>query len=202
VNLTFFDTETTGLWDKTLPCGHEGQPRIAQVAAMMVDATTREEIQRIDLIVYRDQPIPVESSNIHGTTTERSQALGVNENAALDILCDMIACSDLMIAHNIEFDVNIVNNAARLMSGNPKMDVFAGKKQFCTMLAAVPICKFPSRFGHKGYAWPKLEKAVPLLLGREPTAAHRAIGDVIDCRDLFWFLQDHAAAAIASQSAA
>lgn len=193
MNLLFFDTETTGLWDKRLPCGHEGQPRIVQIAAILADAASREEIMRIDLIVLRDQPIPEASSKVHGTTTEVSQAIGLTEGPVLDVFCDMVAVADLLVAHNIEFDVNVVNNAARLLSGNPKIDVFAGKKQFCTMLAAVPVCKFPNQNGYRGYAWPKLERAIPHLLGREPTAAHRAVGDVIDCRDLFFFLQDHAA---------
>ena len=190
MNLLFFDTETTGLWNKRLPCGHEGQPRIAQIAALLEDSDTREEIMRIDLIIYRDQPIPVESSRIHGTTTEKSQAIGLGENAAMDVFCDMVAASDLLVAHNIEFDVNVVNNAARIMSGNPRLNVFEGKEQFCTMQAATPVCKFPNKNGFQGYGWPKLELAIPHLLGRQPTAAHRAIGDVIDCRDLFWRLQD------------
>lgn len=190
MNLLFFDTETTGLWNKRLPSGHEGQPRIAQIAALLEDSETREEIMRIDLILYRDQPIPVESSRIHGTTTEKSQAIGLGENAALDVFCDMVAVSDLLVAHNIEFDVNVINNAARLLSGNPGLNVFQGKQQFCTMQAATPVCKFRNKHGGPDYGWPKLELAVPHLLGREPTAAHRAIGDVIDCRDLFWHLQD------------
>jgi DNA polymerase-3 subunit epsilon len=191
--LLFFDTETTGLWEKRLPCGDEGQPKIVQLGAMLVDPVARREVMRIDLIVYRPDPIPETASNIHKTTTAISQAIGVNENAALDIFCDMLQAAEMAVAHNIEFDVNIINNAARLLSGNPKLDVFLGKGKFCTMLAAVPVCKFPSKFGHKGYAWPKLEKAVPHLLGREPTAAHQAIGDVIDCHDLFFYLQDTAA---------
>jgi DNA polymerase III epsilon subunit-like protein len=108
----------------------------------------------------------------------------VNENAALDVFCDMVMAADMAIAHNIEFDINIINNAARLMSGDPKLDLFEGKKKFCTMLASVPVCKLPSKFGHPGYAWPKLEEAVRLLLGREPSDAHQAIGDAIDCRDI------------------
>jgi DNA polymerase-3 subunit epsilon len=188
--LLFFDTETTGLWNKRLPCGDEGQPRIVQLGAMLVEPDTRQEVMRIDLIIYRDKPIPVESSNIHLTTTERSQRLGVNENAALDVFCDMVMAAETVVAHNIEFDVKIINNAARLLSGNPKIDVFADKNQFCTMLAAVPVCKFPSKNGHKGFAWPKLEKAIPHLFNRPPTAAHQAIGDVIDCKDLFFYLQD------------
>lgn len=185
----FYDTETTGLWEKRLPCGHEGQPKLVQLAAILKDVETHREVMRIALVVYRPEPIPDAAAKVHGTTTEISQAIGVNEAAALDVFCDMVLAADLMVAHNIEFDTNIINNAARLLSGNPKLDVFEGKKKFCTMLAGVPICKFPSKFGHKGYGWPKLEEAVRHLLGREPSDAHQAIGDAIDCHDLFFHLQ-------------
>lgn len=202
MNILHFDTETTGLWDKRLPNGHEGQPRIVQIAALMEDSETRQEIMRIDLVVFRDQPIPLASSNVHGTTTAVSQAIGLTEGPVLDVFCDMVAVSDLLVAHNIEFDVNIINNAARLLSGNPSLNVFQGKQQFCTMQAGIPVCKFPNKNGYPGYGWPRLEDAVRKLLDREPTAAHRAIGDVIDCRDLFWFLQDHIAAERAASAAA
>ncbi|USN14209.1 three-prime repair exonuclease I [Brevundimonas phage vB_BpoS-Papperlapapp] len=202
MNLLFFDTETTGLWDKRSPCGHEAQPRIVQIAAILQDSDTRAELMRMDLIVYRDQPIPLASSNVHGTTTAVSQAIGLTEGPVLDVFCDMVAVADVLVAHNIEFDVNIVNNAARLLSGNPALDVFQGKQQFCTMQTGIPICKFPNKNGYQGYAWPKLEDAVRKLLGREPTSAHQAIGDVIDCRDLFWFIQDHLAAERAAKAEA
>lgn len=186
----FFDTETTGLWEKRLPCGHEGQPRLVQLAAILEDAATHREIMRLALVVYRPEPIPDAAARVHGTTTEISQAIGVNENAALDVFCDMVLAADMVVAHNIEFDVNIINNAARLLSGDPKLNIFTGKSKFCTMLAGVPVCKLPSKFGHRGYAWPKLEEAVRTLLGREPSDAHQAIGDAIDCRDVFYHLQD------------
>lgn len=188
--ILFFDTETTGLWDKNLPCGHEGQPRIVQLAAMQVDPATRRVLQSINLIVYRKEEIPEASVKVHGTSTEVSQKYGVFEDPALDIFCDMLIGSDLVVAHNIEFDINVINNAARLISGNPVLNVFAEKKTFCTMMAAVPVCKFESKWKRGEYAWPKLELAIPHLLGREPTDAHQAIGDVIDCRDLFFHLYD------------
>jgi DNA polymerase III epsilon subunit-like protein len=96
---------------------------------------------------------------VHGTTQAISQDVGLDERDVLNIFARMIEIADVAIAHNIEFDVNIINNAARLMSGDPKLDLFEGKKKFCTMLASVPVCKLPSKFGHPGYAWPKLEEA-------------------------------------------
>lgn len=185
----FFDTETTGLWDKRTPCGHHTQPKMVQLAAILEDIETHREFMRIALVVYRDEPIPAVSCNIHGTTTEISQAIGVDERDALNLFSSMVFAADVMVAHNIEFDVNIINNAARLISGDPSVDVFEGKPKFCTMLAATPVCKFPSKYGQPGYGWPKLELALPHLLGRDSTDAHQAIGDVIDCRDLFFYLQ-------------
>jgi DNA polymerase-3 subunit epsilon len=196
-----FDTETTGLWEKTLPCGHEGQPKLVQLAAILKDVETRREFMRVSLVIYRTEPIPEPAVKVHGTTLAISQEVGLDERDVLNIFARMIECADVAIAHNIEFDINIINNAARLMSGDPKLDLFAGKKKFCTMLASVPVCKLPSKFGHRGFAWPKLEEAVRLLLGREPSDAHQAIGDAIDCNDLFFHLQDLIAARAAPAEA-
>jgi DNA polymerase-3 subunit epsilon len=188
--ILFFDTETTGLWNKKLPCGHPEQPRVVQLGAMLVDPETRREAMRLDLILYREEAIPEASSRIHGTTTEVSQRIGVAETSAMDLFCDMVEVADMLVAHNIEFDVNVLNNAARLLSHDPVTNIFGERPQFCTMKAGTPVCKFPNKYGGGGYGWPKLELAVPHLLGRPPTDAHRAIGDVIDCRDIFFHLQD------------
>jgi DNA polymerase-3 subunit epsilon len=185
-----FDTETTGLWQKGAPCGDARQPKLVQLAAILRDIETRREFMRTSLVIYRTEPIPAEATKVHGTTQEISQALGIDERDALNIFARMVESADVMIAHNIEFDVNIMNNAARLMADDPSIDLFEGKKKFCTMLASVPVCKLPSKYGHPGYAWPKLEVAVRTLLGREPSDAHQAIGDAIDCDELFFHLQD------------
>lgn len=188
--ILFFDTETTGLWNKKAPSGHPDQPRIAQLGALLIDPADRRELMRLDVIVYREDPIPKEAASVHGITSEISSALGVTESAALDVFCDMVMAADLLVAHNIDYDVQVINNAAQLLSGNAAMNVFGGKPQFCTMKAATPVCRFPSKNGGGGFGWPKLELAIPHLLGRPPTAAHSAIGDVIDCKDLFFYLQD------------
>jgi len=210
MHILFFDTETTGKWNKRLPSGHPDQPRIVQLGATLVDADTRAEVMRQDVIIWQDIANFSEdayenfqgASAIHGLTQERIDALGVNENAALDVFCDMVAVADLIVAHNIEFDVRVINNAAQVLSGTAGMTVFGGKPQFCTMKTSIPICKFPNKNGFGSYGWPKLEDAVRKLLEREPTAAHSAIGDVIDCRDLFFYLQDLIAERQATEAAA
>lgn len=186
----FFDTETTGLWNKKLPCGHPDQPKLTQIAAILEDTETRVEIMRMNLIVFREDPIPEASSNVHGTTTEISQQIGIFDEPIIEVFMGMVDAADAVIAHNTEFDINILNNALRLMSGNPKADMFIGKTPICTMLRAVPVCRFPNKNGYTGFAWPRLEDAIRKLLDREPTDAHQAIGDVLDCRDLYYYLED------------
>lgn len=208
--ILFFDTETTGKWNKRKPSAHPDQPRIVQIGAMLVDSETRAEVMRLDVIVYQDIASFSDeafvnfqgASQVHGMTQEKIEALGVNENATLDIFCDMVDRADLLVAHNIQYDVGVINNAAQILSGNSAMTVFGGKPQFCTMKAAIPVCKFPNKNGFGSYGWPKLEDAVRKLLEREPTAAHSAIGDVIDCRDLFFYLQDLIAQRQAEQAEA
>lgn len=187
-----FDTETTGMWKKRLPSGAPEQPRVVQLGAILVDPVDRSEVMRLDMIV-RQETYPEDYDNaaaIHGITREKNQLLGVNESAAMDLFFDMVDMADLLVAHNIQYDVNVLDSTAKILSGKPDYAPFAGKAQFCTMKAAIPVCKFPNKNGFGSYGWPKLEDAIRKLIEREPTAAHSAIGDVIDCRDLFFYLQD------------
>lgn len=192
MTILVFDTETTGMWKKRLPSGHPEQPRIVQLGAVLVDEVDKRELMRLDTII-RQETFPDDfekAAAIHGISREINHRYGVNENAALDVFCDMVDAADMVIGHNVEFDVNVVTSTARILSGNPELAIFGGKPQFCTMKASIPVCKFPNKNGFGGFGWPKLEDAVRKLLEREPTAAHSAIGDVIDARDLFFYLQE------------
>ncbi len=202
--ILFFDTETTGFWADKLPVDHPQQCRVVQIGALMVDdqAEGRPEVARLDTIIYQPYDVPEVAANIHKVTTERCQRYGVNEEAAMEVFFDMVDMADMIVAHNYQFDSKVLRgtfgrlaatkqgiDATQLMLPQTT-DVFAGKPYYCTMLNSVDVCKIPNKNRYRGYSWPKLEEAMRRLLGREPTNAHNAIGDVIDCKDLFFYLQD------------
>lgn len=189
----FFDTETTGLWSDKFPVGDPRQPRMVQLGAILENLDTRTEIARLDLIIYREDPIPTKASDLNGTTTEISQRFGVSETAALDVFCDMVDMCDVLIAHNLAYDTKIVANAVAIHSpAGTYQNPFKGKTEFCTMLAATPICKVPAKYPKKTpYSWPKLDHTLKTLTGEEQVAAHTAIGDVVDCRKVYYHLMDN-----------
>lgn len=184
--ILFFDTETTGLWNYKAPVGHESQPRLVQLAALMADDEGNERM-RIDLVIYRDEEIPVPAVKAHGITKEFATAYGVNEAAAVNIFEDMVEVCDLIIAHNLDYDERVIKNSLfhlKLKHDDP----FKGKQKFCTMQASNPICRIPKRGG--GIKFPSLMEAHQYFVGEPFENAHQAIHDVLACKRVFHKLEE------------
>lgn len=191
--ILIFDTETTSFLSPKLALDHPAQARVVQLGAMLVDdqAEDRPEIMRLDAIldvgdvVFNDGAVAT-----HGITKEYARSYGVNEGAAFDIFMNMLEVSHLAIAHNSAFDTKIIRAQMQRLTGDATFDPFKDRHTFCTMQALTPLLKLPNKNGKGGYGWPKLEQAVDICLNRPATNAHNAIGDVIDCRDLFFWIVD------------
>lgn len=190
--ILFFDTETTGFVNGKISVNDPKQARVVQLGAMLVDdqAEGRPEIMRLDTIldvgdVYFDEG----AVKTHGISKDFARSFGVNEGAAFDIFMNMLEVCDLCVAHNTAFDTKVIRTQMQRLTATPDYDPFAQKPSYCTMQALTPILKLPNK-SKPGFGWPKLEKAVEICLGREATNAHNAIGDVIDCRDLFFWIVD------------
>lgn len=180
----FFDTETTGLWLKNKPMGHADQPRIVQIAALLTD-DVGVEVMSLNVTVYQEF-VPEKAASIHGKTTEFVHAYGINEGTALTVFEEMLASADEVIAHNGEYDQQVVMNAITLIDGANSKNPFEDKKAFCTMRATTPLCKLP---GSRGYKWPKLVEAYEYLFGETFDGAHDALADVRACKDVYFAVQ-------------
>jgi DNA polymerase III epsilon subunit-like protein len=113
-----FDTETTGL-----PIGEdsvneestlENWPKIVQLSYILYNPTTMEIISQSeegnDIIRLKpDQyPIPKESSEVHGITDEISMSQGRPIEVAIGEFIDAFNKSNSLVAHNIQYDINVV----------------------------------------------------------------------------------------------
>ena len=190
--ILFFDTETTNFLNGKLDYNHPDQARVVQLGALLVDdqAEGYPETMRLDVVLDVGPEVNFSEGavKIHGVTKEFSRTFGVNENAAYDIFLNMLEVADLAVAHNSDFDVKMIRYQMQRLSGDDKFDPFAGRNIYCTMKALAPILKLPPKGRNPGYGWPNLTEACRIALDREPTNAHNAIGDVIDCRDLFFWM--------------
>jgi len=167
-----FDTETTGL-----PTTRERPtldnlscfPKIVQWSWITYDMNTRKYVEYDYVIKVAD--IPPESTNIHGITTSRSKQVGFNIQLIIDLFKVCMEQADILIAHNFEFDWNVIQ-AECLRYSIPF--VYEGNKH-CTMKSTTTMCNLPKM------KWPTLKELYFILFQETPKELHNAIIDVLAC---------------------
>lgn len=181
-----WDTETQGLPEWGKPSEDPCQPHLVQLAAILFDPDTRDEIEAINLIVKPDGwIIPDEVAAIHGITMERAMDEGIAENDVVAEFKRLHAMADRITAYGIDFDMRIMR-IAMLRSGMTKPecdDLAKAKPQGCIMRACTPICKLPPTdrmmaAGRLGYKTPSLTEAHVHFFGVGFDGAHDAMADV------------------------
>lgn len=183
--ILFFDTETTGKANFKLPHFHESQPRLVQLGALLTDFNGKE-LSSIDLVINPQIEISVETSNIHGITTEIARACGVMEQTAVAAFEDLASRAHTIVAHNDDFD-HLIMRAAAHRQGITDSAILRPRR-FCTMKATTNLCKLPSGWGGN-YKWPKLSEAYRHCFNEELLGAHNAMVDVRACARIFFFVQ-------------
>ncbi|MCK5466277.1 3'-5' exonuclease [Candidatus Parcubacteria bacterium] len=180
----FFDTETTGLprdWNASVN-DVDNWPRIVQISWVVYKNSTK--ISSSDFIIKPEGfRIPIESSNVHGITTERAEKEGVSLQAVLTEFQNLIEQADFIIAHNISFDEKIVG--AEFIRKNMS-DSLESKKTICTMKKSTNFCAIPSSNGYNDYKWPKLSELYIKLFDTEFEDAHNSLADVNATAKCFW----------------
>lgn len=177
MKLCIFDTETTGLplnFKKIAYHGPKNWPHIVSIAWVILDGDTNQILKkRYAVIEPKDWEISQESIAIHGITNEFARKVGVS---LLPILEEFLKEQyDLLVAHNLEFDYNVIVNAIKWDCRLP-MDFFPKTK--CTMKLARDLCKLPSSFGYK---YPKLKELYQFAFQRTPIEAslHSSLYDTL-----------------------
>lgn len=183
MNYLFFDTETTGL-----PHRYDGAvsdinnwPRVVQLGfALYVGEKLVEE--HCMIVHPEDFTIPDEASRVHGITQQVALKEGELITHVLATLLRYVQRADVLVAHNISFDVPVV--LCELLRKNKRLPVYQGlraskyfyqKPRFCTKEASTDFCQLP---GRKGYKWPKLDELHQKLFDRPVHNAHNALSDV------------------------
>lgn len=174
MNILIFDTETTGLPIWKEPSDHPDQPHVVDIACDLFDGD--ELVDRYDAIINPGVEIPAEVSDIHGITTDLARDEGVDPADALDRFLGLVGRADLVVGHNISFDIRMMRiMAARLLGekwDNPL-------PTFCTMRKSTNHCqilKAKPRFS-EDWKTPKLSEAYQHFFGEQFEDAHRARPD-------------------------
>ncbi|MXP24847.1 3'-5' exonuclease [Altererythrobacter indicus] len=183
-----FDTETTGLPIWKDPSDHPDQPHVVDIACSLFDQTGLET-DRYDAIINCGVPIPEEAASIHGITTEIAEAEGVKPDEALDSFLAMVARCEVMIGHNVSFDIRMMRIMAARLRGE-KWD--NPKPIFCTMRRATKHCKIlsPKARHPQDWKWPTLAEATRHFFNEDHQGAHRARPDCDASARIFFHFRE------------
>jgi DNA polymerase III epsilon subunit-like protein len=133
------------------------------------------EKQRSYIIKPMGWTIPEESIRIHGITQEKAETEG---SSLADVMGEFLGEGyDVLVAHNIEFDYNVLHNAIHWDLELPFSSLY--KKMVCTMELSRDICNLRTLFG-KPKA-PKLSELYEHVFKKSPNkdSLHTSIYDVL-----------------------
>ncbi len=143
--MLFFDTETTGL--------HPGN--ICQLSYIIID---KDDIKSNNYFFKVDY-VEHGAEQVHGLSVEKLLKLS-NDKSFKDYffsLKDDFDSADLLIGHNISFDLKFIMSEYKRSGYN-----FIYNDSLCTMKYFTNTCKIQNSRGY-GYKWPKLEELTNFL---------------------------------------
>ena len=187
MKILVFDIETTGL-----PKDMKGDikdssnwPHIVQLSWLVYDDAIKSIVSLHDHIIKLsdNKQIPIESTNIHGITNEKMLNEGVSINLILPIFLKDFKDCQILVAHNIKFDINIIQaELFRNFKINPLQD--HNKIEYCTMKYGKSITKIwkQSKYYDGLYLKPpRLSELHEKLFATTPTNLHNSMVDVWAC---------------------
>jgi hypothetical protein len=173
MNIFFFDSETNSIIEDltTSTLDFHKWPKISQLT-WIVEDENRNSIKNKNYCVD-GQPI----KNKYQESVKKK-----SEEMVLSYFMEDISSADLLVAHNFEYDFNIIDAACNRLGIENKM---IDKKFYCTMKESIEFCNFQTE---KGLKYPTLIQLfykateVPLI------HQHEGLSDTIMLKISFWHL--------------
>jgi DNA polymerase III epsilon subunit-like protein len=182
MKVLLFDTETTGLPKSNNPSsnGPNNWPHIVSISWVILDVDTNTVLKKKYYVIYpKNWEIPEESVKIHGITTTKAKEDGQDLQV---VISEFLGESyDALIAHNMDFDYNVLHNAIEW-----DLDIqFAGisKPKYCSMKLSRDICKIVKGMSYKN---PKLSELYEFVFKKKPEVAslHNSLYDTMILTDI------------------
>ena len=187
-----FDTETSGLPYKERGSNydyknldHFNSSRLLSISWLLINDINEIVEKKTYYIKPDDFEISEASINIHGLTKEFLNENGITIHEVLLNLNGLFTKYNinLLIAHNIIFDINILKSELYRYQYNITLSKIARTETFCTMLG--------SQVRMNVYKWPKLSEAYTYFYNEEITNAHDAEYDTLHCYKIYLKLCDY-----------
>ena len=203
-----FDTETTGLPKTKLltPEVLHMWPHVVQLSFVMYDIDDDMLISVSDYIIHLPKDIVMsnEIMNLHGITNEMCYSSDEKMEEVLMKLMGHFRNADLIIGHNIDFDLNMLKvelmriiqkNISESVTNEYYVDFLEYIKNsthyYCTMQESVDICAIEvmNKKGEPFIKFPKLIELHEKLFEIQPKKLHNSLNDVLVCLRCFYKLK-------------
>jgi len=195
MRILVFDTETTGLPQTKImsPDTLHLWPHILQFSYIIYDTKINSIVESVDSIIKLNNiKISDESTKIHGITNEISNEKGEELELILNEFFYYLKNVDLLVGHNISFDINMVRvELLRLIYSdkNEKMIehkynlhfITNYKKICCTLKNSIELCNLEAKDkkGNKYLKYPKLLELHQKLFDSIPNNLHNSFNDIL-----------------------
>jgi DNA polymerase III epsilon subunit-like protein len=192
-----FDTETTGLPKSRIlnPDTLNLWPHIVQFSYVIYDINLNDIVGSSNNIVKisEEVTIPEESVKIHGITNNISSMKGSHLNIILKDFFYHLRNVDLLVGHNVSFDINMVKvELMRMIYLNESQDetklyktdlhlLTNFKNICCTLKDSIQLCKIEAvdKFGKPYFKYPKLIELHQKLFETTPNNLHNSFNDIL-----------------------
>ena len=208
MKIIIFDTETTGLPKsrQSLVTDTKEWPHIVQFSYIIYDMTINklEKVEDFIIKLAAEIDIPEDSCKIHGITKEISNERGVSIKEVIDKFMSDLSDCNLLIAHNLEFDMNMIivelirmNKIARLTEDDESMELNNSNyekitkiEKYCTMKETEKRCniKAISKTGKEYTKYPTLGELHYYLFRSYPKNLHNSLNDILICLRCYYKL--------------
>ena len=193
MKIIVFDTETTGLpKSRTItPNTLHLWPFIVQFSYIIFDTDTNTILKSYDAIVKLKpyNVISKDSIEFHGITQEISETKGINIDTVLFTFISDMRNADMIVAHNVEFDLNMIRVELLRLEQSALVNVdlelrkaiFEDQTNFyCTMKESIDLCKIEKE-NSRGtyYKFPTLTELHKHLFAVEPKHLHNSFHDIL-----------------------
>lgn len=177
MNILVFDIETNGLpKSRKYPFDFRNfdNARMLELAYVILN-TKGEIIKQVSHLIKHDIEIKIQNSYIHGIDMDMIQQYGTNIEEVLDELHTCLDDVDTIVAHNIQFDFNIILSELyrKYHKYMKTIGMLYTKTQVCTMLKGKKYMRIPK--------FPKLVDLYKHIFNENYEQKHRALDDVMLC---------------------
>lgn len=186
MKILVFDTETTGLPKRrnaSTKCP-EDFPYVVQLSFILYDVDKQQVDTIGDYIIKLPDNVEIEEGavRVHGISKDRSQNEGIPMEVAYEQFAYAYDQADLLVAHNLVFDRDLMIVEATRNGYNPCFN--SNTEEYCTMMNTINLCRLErvsQRTGNVYYKYPKLSELHNNLFGYVPDGLHDSLSDILCC---------------------